>query len=186
MIVGDHRIAQGVVLVIIFDDRPRQLGAFLDPEALGQRSRGDVAHHNFDGDDLDLPDQLLAHVQAADEVRRHADRRERREDVLRNAVVDHALAADRPAFLRVERSRIVLEILDQGAGLGTLVKDLGLALIDLAAASHWRSVTPTRTGRSGGYKRGARCVLVRAPHRRLSCTGRVWMLRSRAPDIRFC
>ena len=147
MLVGDHRVAERVILVIIFDDGPRQLGAFLDAEALGQRSRGDVAHHDFDRDDLDLPDQLLAHVQPADEVRRHADRRERGKDVLGNAVVDHAFAADRAALLRIERGRIVLEILDQGAGLRTLVKDLGLALVDLAAASHWRSVTPTRTGK---------------------------------------
>src|SRR5438270_8883743 len=83
--------------------------------------------------------------------------------MLRDAVVDDTLAADRPTLLRVERSGVVLEILDERAGLGTLVEDLGLALIDLAAASHRLSVTPTKNGRSGRYKRGARCVLVRAP-----------------------
>ena len=62
---------------------------------------------------------------------------ERGEDMLGDAVVEHALAADRPALLRVERGRVVLEILDQRAGLGTLVEDLGLALVDLAAAGHW-------------------------------------------------
>ena len=56
--------------------------------------------------------------------------------MLGNAVVDDPLAADRAALLRVERGRVVLEILDQGSGLGTLVEDLGLALVDLAAASH--------------------------------------------------
>ena len=61
---------------------------------------------------------------------------ERGEDVLGDAVVDDALAADRPALLRVERGRIVLEILDERARLRTLVEDLGLALINLAAASH--------------------------------------------------
>ena len=56
--------------------------------------------------------------------------------MFRNSVVDHALAADRAALLRVERGRVVLEILDERAGLRTLVEDLGLALINLAAASH--------------------------------------------------
>ena len=74
MLVGDHRVAERVVLVIIFDDRARQLRAFLDPEALRQRAGGDVADDDLDRDDLDLADQLLAHVEAADEMGRHADR----------------------------------------------------------------------------------------------------------------
>ena len=41
-----------------------------------------------------------------------------------------------PRLLRVECGGVVLEILDQRAGLGTLVEDLGLALIDLAATGH--------------------------------------------------
>ena len=61
---------------------------------------------------------------------------ERGEDVLGDAVVDDALAADRAALLRVERGGVVLEILDERARLRTLVEDLGLALINLAAASH--------------------------------------------------
>ena len=61
---------------------------------------------------------------------------ERGEDMLGDAVVDDALAADRPALLRVERGRVVLEILNERAGLRTLVEDLGLALVNLAAASH--------------------------------------------------
>ena len=56
--------------------------------------------------------------------------------MLADAVVDDALAADRSALLRVERGRIVLEILNQRSGLRTLVEDLGLAFVDLAAASH--------------------------------------------------
>ena len=83
MLLGDHRVAERVVLVIIFDDRARQLRAFLDPEALGERAGGDVAHHHLERDDLDLPDQLLAHVEAADEVGRHADLVEMPEDTRR-------------------------------------------------------------------------------------------------------
>ena len=59
--------------------------------------------------------------------------------MLGDAVVDDALAADRAALLRVERSGVVLEILDERARLWTLVEDLGFALIDLAAAGHGRA-----------------------------------------------
>src|SRR6478672_122385 len=144
------RIAERVVLVIIFDDRSRQLGAFLDPQALGEGAGGDVADHDLDRDDLDLANQLLAHVQATDEMGRDADRRERREDMLGDAVVDDALAADRAALLRVERGRIVLEILDKRARLRTLVEDLGLALIDLAAASHFGNSHSNANGKERG------------------------------------
>ena len=62
-----------------------------------------------------------------------------REDMLRNAVVDHALAGNRALFLSVEGGGIVLEILDQSAGFGAFVKDLGLAFVDFAAAGHKRT-----------------------------------------------
>ena len=153
MLVGDHRIAERIVLVIIFDDRARQLGAFLDPEPLRQRAGGDVADDDLDRDDLDLADQLLAHVEAADEVGRDADRLERGEDMLGDAVVEHALAVDRAALLRVEGGRVVLEILDQRAGLGTLVEDLGLAFVDLAATGHKGQATFVTDGRSGRERR---------------------------------
>ena len=136
MLVGDHRVAQRIVLVIIFDDRAGQLHALFDAQPLGQRARRDVAHHDLDRDDLDLADQLLAHVQAADEVGRHADMVEHGEDMLGDTVVQHALAVDRALLLGIERGGVVLEILDQRAGLGALVQDLGLAFVDLAAASH--------------------------------------------------
>ena len=47
--------------------------AFLQAQALRQRAGGDVAHHDLERDDLHLADQLLAHVEAAHEVGRHAD-----------------------------------------------------------------------------------------------------------------
>jgi hypothetical protein len=99
----------------------------------------DIAHHDLDRDDLDLADQLLAHVEAADEVGGDADPAEQGEDMLGDTVVEHALAVDRALFLRVERGGVVLEILDQRAGFGTLIEDLCLAFVDLAAACHTRS-----------------------------------------------
>ena len=75
---------------------------------------------------------------------------ERGEDMLGDAVVEHALAADRAALLRVEGGRVVLEILDQRARLGTLVEDLGLAFVDLAAAGHGVRFTPADSGEERG------------------------------------
>ena len=93
----------------------------------------------LDRDDLHLPDQLLAHVEAADEMGGDADQVEQGEQMFGDAVVEHALAVDRTLLLRVEGGGVVLEILDQRAGLGALVEDLGLALVDLPAAGHARA-----------------------------------------------
>ena len=120
------------------------------PSRFDSDAGGDVAHHHLDRDDLDLPDQLLAHVEAADEMGRDADRAEQGEDMLGDAVVEHALAGDRALLLGVEGGRVVLEILDQRARLGTLVEDLGLAFVDLAAAGHGRFVSGLEQARPGG------------------------------------
>jgi hypothetical protein len=103
-----------------------------------QRASRDVAHHDLERNDLDFADQLLAHVEAADEVRRHADVAETLEDVLRDAVVQHALAVDDLVLLGIEGGRVVLEVLDQRSGLGSFVKDLRLAFVDATAAVHRR------------------------------------------------
>src|SRR3546814_10544824 len=86
-------------------------------------------------------DQLFAHVEAADEMVRHSDIAEQGEDMLGNAVVEHALAVDRPTLLRVEGGRVVLEILDQRARFGAFVEDLGFAFVNLAAAGHGQELS---------------------------------------------
>src|SRR5688572_8967955 len=58
------------------------------------------------------------------------------EDVLRNPVVEHTLAIDYLMFLLVERGRVVLEELNQGAGLGSLIQNLCFAFIDSPTAIH--------------------------------------------------
>src|SRR4029450_7436945 len=88
---------------------------------------------------LDLPDLLLAHVEAADEMGRDADIAEQGENMLGDPVVEPPLAGNCAFFLGIEGGRVVLEILDQRAGLGTLVEDLGLSFVDLAAAGHGSS-----------------------------------------------
>src|SRR3546814_8349021 len=68
VLVRNQRIAQRVVLVIIFKDGAREDGAFLHAQPLAQRTGRDIADDDFKRNDLHLPDKLLAHVETADEV----------------------------------------------------------------------------------------------------------------------
>ena len=149
MLFGDQRIAQCIILIIIFKDRPAQLRAFFHAQALGQRPGGHIAHNDFDRDDIHLPHQLFAHVEAFDEVRRNADIGQQRKHMLRNAVVDHALAVDRALFLGVKGGRIILKILDERARLWPFVKDLSLAFVNLAATVHVAVLTSNKAQRPG-------------------------------------
>ncbi len=112
-----HRIAEIVALVIELDDRARQRRAFLDAEALRQRACRDIAHHDLARDDLDFADQLLAHVDRTDEMRRYADVVQAREDEFRDPVVEDTLALNDGALLVVKGGGVVLEVLDERAGL---------------------------------------------------------------------
>ena len=55
------------------DDGTRQHGPFRKRELLGELSGGNVAHHHFDRQHLDLMDELFPHVEAPHEIRRYAD-----------------------------------------------------------------------------------------------------------------
>ena len=54
-----------------------------------------------------------------------------------NPIVEHALAVDHLVLLGVEGGRVVLEVLNQSAGLRALIEDLGLAFVNATAAVHW-------------------------------------------------
>src|SRR6185437_11911214 len=132
----DHRVVERVVLVVELDDRTRQLRAGFEPEALHQRAGGDVAHHHLERDDLDFLDQLLAHVDTADEMRRDAELVELAENVFGDAVVQDALAVDDVVLGAVAGGGVVFEILNKSARLRTLVKVFRLALVNLPPAVH--------------------------------------------------
>ncbi len=137
MFLGDHRVLERVVLIVEFDDRPRQLLAFGQAEALGHRAGDDVAAHHFERDDLDFADQLLTQVQALDEMVLHANAVQLGHDELGDLVIDDPLALQHGLLLGVEGGGVVLEVLNQGAGLRTFVQNLGLAFIYfLAAGGH--------------------------------------------------
>src|SRR5712664_2680613 len=67
----------------------------------------------------------------------HPDVVEVLKQVLRNPVVEDALALDHLMFLGIERGRIVLEVLDQGSRLRPFVENLGLAFVNAASTAHW-------------------------------------------------
>src|SRR5690606_5363874 len=109
----DHRVVQGVSLVVELDDGARQDSAFLETKARSERAGSDIADHDLERDDFHFLDQLLTHVEAADEVGRDTDPIQVLEDVLGNSVVENTLAVNDLVLLRVERSRVVLEKLDE-------------------------------------------------------------------------
>ena len=155
VLLGDERVAELVLLVAELDDRTRQRRAFLDAQLLGQRAGRHISADHFQGNDLDLADQLLAHVDSFQEVGRDADAVQLHHHEFADAVVEHALAIQYGTLFVVERGGVVLEVLDQGARLRPLVQDLRLALIDLAALGHVASPGPegmpalaTRTGKA--------------------------------------
>src|ERR1700743_2163595 len=137
MLFRHHGVVELVVLVVELDDRARQLRALFDAKPLRQRTRRDVPHHHLQRHDLDLTNQLFAHVETADEVGRHPDVVEVLKQVLRDPVVEDALALDHLVFLGIERGRVVLEVLDQGSRLRTLIENLGLAFINATSTAHW-------------------------------------------------
>src|SRR3546814_7180313 len=67
---------------------------------------------------------------------RDTNLRQQCENMLGNAVIQYTLTADGAFFLRIEGGRVILEILDDGAGLRPFIEDLGFAFINLAATGH--------------------------------------------------
>jgi hypothetical protein len=58
------------------------------------------------------------------------------ENEFRNAIVQNTLAIEHGVFLGVEGGGVILEMLDKGARLWTLIKDLRLAFVNATAAVH--------------------------------------------------
>ena len=74
-------------------------------------------------------------------MRRDTDFRQTGHDEFGNHVVQDAFAGNGAALLCVERRGIVLEILDDGSGLGTFVQNLGFTLVDGLLSGHWRDLS---------------------------------------------
>src|SRR6185437_2152652 len=150
VLLRHQRVAEAVVLIIVLDDGAGQAGAFGNAEPLGETAGGDVAEDDLQRNDLHFADQLLAHVQPADEMRRDADLGQAHHQVFADAVVEDPFAGDDALLLRIECGRIVLKILDQGAGFRSLEQDLGFAFVELAAAGHMGFPSAVHPYRPGG------------------------------------
>ena len=136
MLFRHHRVIERVVFVIKFNDRAGQLRALLDAQTCGQRTCCHIADHNLERNDLHFADQLLAHIEPFDEMGRHTDLVEIVENIFRDAVVQHAFAINHLVLFGIEGGGIIFEMLDQGAGFRTFVKDLGLALVNATTTIH--------------------------------------------------
>src|SRR6478609_11406676 len=90
----NHRIIELVVLVVELNDRPRQLRAFLNAEALRQGTCGDISYDDLEWNYLHLADQLLTHVETADEMRWDPDIVKVLEHIFRDSIVEDALTFD--------------------------------------------------------------------------------------------
>ncbi len=133
---ADQRVAQLVVFQEIFHQGLAERGALFHAVALGEAAGGVVPDDDFERDDLHGFHQLFAHVERADEMRGYADFGQPQHQAFGDAVVEHALAADGAAFLVIERGCVILEVLDQRAGLGAFEQLLGLAFVDGFAGGH--------------------------------------------------
>ncbi len=157
-----QRIVQLVVLVIELDDRARQRRALFHAEALCDRARRNVAAHDFQRNDLNLANELLAHVHSLDEMRRRPNRVEVGHDERRNLIIQNAFAVQDRFLGAVKSRRVVFEMLNDGARLGSLVKNLGLAFIDFLATRH-RALPPNAAITARG-RRGRRSISLMTAH----------------------
>src|SRR5262249_3014025 len=101
-------------------------------------------------DDLDLhdlaaPDEHVAIGEAPHQMRRDAVLFQVAEEHFRHSVVQHTLGHDGAAFLRVERGRVVLEVLDQEVRIRGAVDLLRLAFVEKLTAVHRRPPRCVRT-----------------------------------------
>src|SRR5437660_858302 len=163
----DHRIVEGVALVVELDDRLGQRLALFHPEAFREAAGDDVPHHHLDRHDLETLHQHVAVVEAADEMRRHPLALEETEEDLRDGVVANAFLDDRAAFLGVERGRVVLEVLEEKIGIAGGEELLRLPLVDELSRFHVAHRIPpgvarTGRGRSAGPRRRVERLLPNA------------------------
>src|SRR6266545_5651490 len=136
MLVVDHGVAERVGLVIKLEHGLPDGGALLESRALGQAARHHVAGDGLDLDDIEAAAQHLPVGERVEEMGRHPLLPQEREEHARHPVVDHALAHDGAALEGVERSGVVLEVLDDEPGLVGSVDDLRLAFVDLPTLLH--------------------------------------------------
>jgi hypothetical protein len=123
--------------------------------------------------DLDRVHQLLAHVEPADEMGRHADPVEAGHEEFRQAVVEHAFALDHRVLCGVAGGGIVLEILHDGPRFWAFVENLRLAFIDQFAARHG---DPDRLGAGPGRPRDPPAIGDRLPRGKKPCNRASWVL----------
>ena len=136
MVSVHQRIAEVVVLVRELDGRLVEHDTFLNAEALGEGTGGNVADDDLERHDGDLLDQILALGELLDEMRRHALLLQQLEHMVAHDVVNDALAGDRALLEAVECGRVVLVVYDDQIRVVGREYLLGLAFVQLFFLFH--------------------------------------------------
>ena len=136
MVLVDHRVAQLIVLVAVFQHGLLELRAFGQTEALGQRTGGDIAHNDFQRHDVNLLHQRLAVGNFFNVMRRDAVFLQHLHQEIRHAVVDDALAHNRALLEAVERGCVVLVVHQHNVRIVRRKNLLRLAFIELFELLH--------------------------------------------------
>ena len=137
VLLRDHRVVELVVLVIELDDRARQLGALLDAEPRSTSEpaatlRTTTSSGMISTSRISCSRMLRRRMKCVGtpmSLRRWKTYSEMR-------LFSTPLPSITSMLLGIEGGGVVLEMLDQGAGLRALVEDLRLAFIDAATAAH--------------------------------------------------
>lgn len=169
------RVAQRVILVRELYNRTWQLGPFFKTQSLCHRSCGEIAHNDFEWNNFHLPDKLLAHVEALDEMGWYSDTLQPCHEILGQTVVERTLALDYRFLFSVIRGRVILEILNDGTRFGAFVQDLCFAFVDFLATGHHYLSNAGGLGRRG-LKHGDLCASYAMPPLRASGTTGISLL----------
>ena len=112
MAVVNHGIAQCIVLVAKFENGAFEFRAFGETYAFCKRTRRNVADNNLKRNDADGLDRRFPVGKLFDKMSRNAFFFEHFHEIVRNAVVDNALARDCTLLFAVKCGCIVLIVND--------------------------------------------------------------------------
>ena len=139
MAVVNHGIAQCIVLVAKFENGALEFRAFGETYAFCKRTRRNVADNNLKRNDADGFDRRFPVGKLFDKMSRNAFFFKHFHEIVRNAVVDNALARDCALLFAVKCGCIVLIVNDINTFDIGCVNLLCLAFVELLSLFHFCS-----------------------------------------------
>ena len=136
VVIVDHRVAQVVVFVAVFQHGAGHFGAFGQAQALGEGAGGHIADDDLQRHDAHLLHQGLPVGKLPDEVGGDAFCFQHLHQEVAHLVVDDALALDGAFFQAVKGGGIVFVVHDVALGVAGFVNLFGFAFIELFELFH--------------------------------------------------